>query len=109
MLLLVSGVQIGVVRLAGLDHPPNDFQEALSQAAQGARMAFAFRAFLSVVNFCPGTNPDAAVGPKMDSVAQHFVALVADMHPVNLAGLETDRSGAGDALQRFGVLVALWI
>ena len=66
-------------------------------------MAFAFRAFLSVVNIGPGTNPEGALGPKMDGVAQNFVALVADVNPVNLAGLETDRSGAGDALQRFGV------
>ena len=109
MLLLVTGVQIGVVRLVGLDHPPKDFQQALAQATQGARMAFAFRAFLSVVNFGPRTNPEGALGPKMDGVAQNFVALVADVNPVNLAGLETDRSGAGDALQRFGVLEALEI
>ena len=98
MLLLVAGVQIGVVRLAGLDHPPNDFQQALAQTTQSAGMAFAFRAFLAIVNIGPGTNPEGALGPKMDGMAQHFVALVADVNPVNLAGLETDRSGAGDAL-----------
>ena len=61
-------------------------------------MAFAFRAFLAVVNLGPRTNPEGALGPKMDGVAEHFVALVADVNPVNLAGLETDRRGAGDAL-----------
>jgi RNA-directed DNA polymerase len=30
MLLLVAGVEIGVVRLAGLDHPPEDFQQTLA-------------------------------------------------------------------------------
>ena len=102
-------MQIGVIRLAGLNHPPKDFQPALSQAAQSARMAFAFRAFLAIVNFSPRTNPEGALGPKMDGVAQYFVALVADVNSVNLAGLETDRSGARDALQRFGVLEALRI
>src|SRR5437867_13317781 len=97
MLFLIAGVQIGVVRLAGLDHAPKDFQQALAQAAQGARMALAFGAFLSVVNFGPGTNPQATLCPKMDGVAQNFVALVADVNPVDLAGLEADRSGAGDA------------
>ena len=84
-MLLVAGVQVGVVRLAGLDHPPKDFQQALAQAAQGARMAFALRSFLSVVNFGPRTNPEGALSPKMDGVAQHFVALVADVNLVNLA------------------------
>ena len=98
MLFLVTGVQVGVVGLSGLDHPPNDFQPALAQATQSAGVAFAFRALLSVVNLSPGTNPEGALGPKMDGVAQHFVALVANVNPVNLAGLETDRSGAGDAL-----------
>jgi hypothetical protein len=45
----------------------------------------------------------------VDGVAQNFVALVANMNPVNLAGLETNRSGAGEALQRFGVGEALGI
>jgi len=45
----------------------------------------------------------------MDGMAQGLVALVADVDPVNLAGLETDRSGAGDALQRFGVLEAMGV
>jgi hypothetical protein len=69
-------------------------------------MTFAFRAFLTIVNFSPRTNPEAALSPKMDGVAQHFVALVADVNPVDLAGLQTHWSGAGDALQRFGVLEA---
>ena len=72
-------------------------------------MAFAFRAFLPVVNLGPRTNPEGALGPKVDGVAENFVALVANVNPVNLAGLETDRSGARDALQRFGILEALGI
>ena len=98
MLLLVAGVQIGVVRFPCLDHPPYDFQEALSQTAQCARMTFAFRPFLFVVNLGPRANPHAALGPKMDGVTQDFVALVADVNPVNLAGLEADRGRAGDTL-----------
>ena len=72
-------------------------------------MAFAFGPLLFVIDFGPRTNPDAALGPQMDGMAQDFVALVADVNPVNLAGLETDRSGAGDALQSFGVLEAIGV
>ena len=103
MFFLVAGVQVGVVRLVGLDHSPQDFQQALAQAAQSAGMAFAFRAFLAVVNVRPRTNLGSTMSPKMDGVAQHFVALVAKMHPVDLAGLKADRGGSGDTLQRFGV------
>ena len=77
VLFLMAGVQIGVLRLAGLNHLPKDFQQSLAQATQGTRMAFAFRAFLFVIDFGPGTNPHAALGPKMDRVTQNLVALVA--------------------------------
>jgi len=107
MLLLVAGVQIGVIGFAGLDHLPQDFQKPLTQTSQRTRMAFAFRALLSVVNFGPGTNPQAALGPKREGVAQHFVALGADVNPVNWAGWENDRSGARDAWQGLGVLASL--
>ena len=107
MLFLVAGVQIGIVGLTGLDHLPEDFQEPLAQAAQGAVVAFAFRPFLFVINFGPRADPHTALGPQMDGMAQHFVALVADADPVDLAGLETDRGRAGDALQGLGVLEAL--
>lgn len=40
----------------------------------------------------------------MDGVTQDFVALVADVNPVNLAGLEADRGRAGDTLQHLGAL-----
>ena len=107
MLLLVASMEIGVVGLAGLNHSPEDFQQALPQTAQGARMTLAFGAFLSVVNFGPGTDPQTALRPKMNGVAQNLVALITDAHPMNLTGLKTDRSGAGDALQGLGVLEAL--
>ena len=82
---MVAGVQIGIVRFSGLDHPPKDFQQALSQTAQGAGMAFAFRPFLSVIDLGPRANPPTALSPKMDRMAQDFVALVADDNPMNLA------------------------
>lgn len=69
MLLLVAGVQIGVVRLARLEHLPEDLQQALTQATQGAGVAFAFGPLLSVVNLGPGRDPQAALGPEMDGVA----------------------------------------
>ena len=43
----------------------------------------------------------------MNGVAEDFVALVAEADSVDLAGLETDRGGAGDTLQGLGVLEAL--
>ena len=109
MLHLVAGVQIGVIGLAGLEHLPKDFQEALSHTPQRARMTFAFGALLSVVNFGPRTNSQATLGPQMDGVAQNLIARAANMNPVNLAGLETDWSGAGDALQGLGVLKAIGV
>ena len=38
---LIASVQFRVVGSAGLPHFPEDFQPALTQAAQGASMAFA--------------------------------------------------------------------
>ena len=106
MLLLIAGMEIGVVGLAGLDHLPKDFQQSLAQTAQGASVAFAFRTLLPIVNFGPRANPHTALGPKMDGMAQDLVALVTDADPVNLAGLETDRRRAGNALQGLGILKA---
>jgi hypothetical protein len=56
VLLLVTGVEVGIVGLMGLDHFPNDFQQALAETTQGAGMTFAFRAFLPVINFRPRTD-----------------------------------------------------
>jgi len=107
MLLLVAGVQIGVVGRAGLDHLPNDFKQALAHTTQVTGMTFALGAFLSVVNPGPGRDPQAALSPEMDGVTRNFVALVADTKPVNLAGLETDWGCSGDALQSFRVFQAM--
>jgi hypothetical protein len=109
MLFLVAGVQIGVVGLAGLDHLPKDFEQPLAETTQGAGMTFAFGAFLSVVNLGPGADPQTALGPEMDGMAQNLVTLVTDADAVNLAGLETDRSRSGDALQGLGVLEAIGV
>ena len=109
MLLLVTGVEVGIIGLVSLDHFPNDFQQALAEATQGAGMAFAFRAFLPVVNLRPRTSLRTALSPEMNGVAEDFVTLVADVDPVDLTGLETDRGRAGDALQSFRVSEALGI
>ena len=76
---LVFGVQIGVVWGPGLDHLPEDFNQALAQAAQGAGVAHAVQPFLPVVGLRPGCGVAGTVGPEMDGVAQEFVALVADL------------------------------
>ena len=107
VLFLVSGVQIGIVGLAGLYHLPKDFQEPLSQTTQGASVAFALGTLLPVVDLGPGTSFEATTGPEMDGVAQDLVALVADSDAVDLAGLKTDGSRSSDTLQCLGVLEAI--
>ena len=94
----MAGMEVSIVGFAGLDHLPKVFEQALAQAAQGTGMAFAFITFLFVVNRGPGADLHAALGPEMDSMAQDFIALVADANAVDLAGLETDRSCSCDAL-----------
>ena len=101
---LVFGVQIGVVRGAGLDHFPKDFEQALAQAAQGAGVAHAVLAFLLVVGLRPGCGVAGAVGPEMDDVAQEFVALMADPDLVDLPGLVADRAGSGQTLEGLGIV-----
>jgi hypothetical protein len=55
VLLLVTGVQVRIIGLVGLDHFPNDLQQSLAEATQGTGMAFAFGAFLPVVHLRPAT------------------------------------------------------
>jgi hypothetical protein len=38
VLLFVTGVQVGIVGLASLDHFPNDFEQALAEATQGTEI-----------------------------------------------------------------------
>jgi len=75
MLLWVAGVQTGVVGLAGLDHFPKIFREPLAQTAQGVGVTFTLGPLLPVVDLGSGTNPEGALGPKMDNVSPHYNAL----------------------------------
>src|SRR5277367_4870844 len=107
MLLLVASVEVGVIGFAGLKHFPKDFQKPLTQAAQGASVAFAFGAFLPVVDLGPRAHPNATLSPKMDGMAQDLVTLVADTDPMDLTRLKTNWGGAGDALQALRILEAV--
>jgi len=97
--LLVLGVEIGVVRAPGLEPAPKDFKQTLAEATQGAGVALSFLALLLVINLGPRTNGQAAGGPQMHGVPQHFVALKANTNLVDLPRLKADRSGPGHALQ----------
>ena len=104
---LVFGVHIGVVWGAGLDYFPEDFEQALAQAAQGAGVAHAFLPLFLVVGLGPRGGVPGAVGPEMHDVAQEFVALVAHLDFVDLPGLVADRAGAGQALEGLRLVEAL--
>ena len=49
--LLVTSMEFGVVGFALAKHAKENFEQALSQAAQGTGVAFALLAFLAVVSF----------------------------------------------------------
>ena len=59
MFELIAGVQIGVVRAAGLLDLPKDLQPALSQTTEGAGMALASCAMGFVVGLGPRAFPPA--------------------------------------------------
>ena len=103
MLELVALMEIGIVGLVGAEHFPNDFEPALAQTSERTGMAFAFGAFLLVIHGRPGARLPATVGPEMNDGAEVFVAMPAQVDFVDLAGLETDRRRARNALEGLGI------
>lgn len=96
---MVSGVKRFVVRRFGLEHFPENFEPALSQATQRAGMRHFLLAFFLIVDLRPNTVGSAEVGPEMHGRSQEFVAGASDSDLVHLAGFEGDGSGAGDTLK----------
>jgi hypothetical protein len=80
-------MHIGAIRSAGLDHFPDDFEQPLARAAQGAGVAHPLLPFFLVVGIRPRRGVACAIGPQMDDVAQDFAALAANFDFVDLAGL----------------------
>ena len=109
MFLLILGVQFRVVRFAISQHFEDDLEQTLSQAAERAGVAHALFSFLFVIGLRPGTGFAKAVGPKMDSLAQEFVAGPAHFGFADLAGLEADRRCSRKALQDIGTALAVGI
>jgi hypothetical protein len=83
--LLVLGMEVRLVGRSGLDHFPEDLEQALPQTAQRASVALALLPFVFVVDLCPRHNVPGAVGPKINGVAEDFVALVPQMDFMDLA------------------------
>ena len=106
MFLLVASMKFGVVGFALAKHAKENFEQALSQAAQGTGVAFALLAFLAVVSFSPGAHFPKRVGPQMHGVTHKFVAGPPHFGSVDAAGLKTDRGGPGKTLQHLESAVA---
>ena len=63
---LVAKMVFSIVGRTGLPHLPNDLQPALSEAAQGIRMALAALTVSIVVDTGPWAFGPALVSEKMD-------------------------------------------
>ena len=109
MFLLVASVEFGVVRLSVGEHLEDDFEQALPQAAEGTRVTQALLPFFLIVGLSPDTGLAETVGPKVNRVPQESVAGPAHLGLADLAGLITDRRGAGKALEDLLMAVALGI
>ena len=88
-----------VIGLAILPKPPEDFQPALAQTAQGTCMTVPFGSFVGVVDLRPVAGEPTGVGPQMDRGPQHLVAGPAQAAFVDLAALIADRTDASLAHQ----------
>ena len=82
---LVFHVELGVVRGARLPHLPDDFQPALTEAAEGLGMGFAAFAQGVIVGCGPRACSSAVESQKMDGPPQHFVASSTEDHFMNLS------------------------
>ncbi len=85
MLLLVAGVQLGIVWLLVTEHTEEDFKQSLPQAPEGASVGHSLLAFLVVVGLAPSAGLAETVGPQMDGGAQELIAGPAHPHFVQLA------------------------
>lgn len=103
---LIARVEVGVIGSAGLPHFPEDFEPALAEAAQGAGVTLPTLSKVVIIGGRPGTGGSTQIGPEVDGVAQGLVAVTPEVHLVDLAGLITDRSRSGQALEAAGILEA---
>ena len=87
MLLLAAGVELGVVRFAGDQHPEQDFEQSLSQAPQGTGVRHACLPLLLVVGLAPGAGLAKAIRPKVHGVAHELIAGPPHSNLVEFAGL----------------------
>ena len=62
-----------IVGLPGLPHLPEDFEPALTQAAERAGVALPFGAVRLVMGLRPGAGFAAVIGPLMGGAAQSEV------------------------------------
>jgi hypothetical protein len=110
MLELVLVVQHWVIRFSIHPHAVDDFEPAVGQPAQGIGVTAPFVPVVAVVNVRPGTLAEGLLGKQVHGVAQVFVAgppLVAGparrVAP-SFAGPAGHRGGAGQTLQRLGIV-----
>src|ERR1044071_7151021 len=106
MLHLVTRAHRLVVRAARLSHFPEDFQPALTQAAQRAGMRLAFFAMGFVIGVRPRAAMPAVVDPQMHGGAEGVIAGVSDLLITDFSGLDRDRRRAGKSLHGLGVAEA---
>ena len=80
MLLNFSKVVLCVIGRMSANHPANDLQPAMGQAAQRAGMALSFVAVGSIEGRRPSAIMAAEVGPQVQGGAQRESAGAADFH-----------------------------
>src|ERR1039458_2807334 len=92
MLLLIAGVQIGIIRFPIAHHAEQNFEPALAQTANGTGMAHPSLALVLIVDLGPGDAALKTISPQMHNVAHTFVTSPPDLNAPSLAGLIADRS-----------------
>ncbi len=98
MLLLVTSMQLRIVRSFGLDDLEHDLEQPLSQASQGASVRHPVASFLAVIGLSPSAGSPETVSPEMHGVPQEFVTTPADLSFADLARLKRHRSRSRKAL-----------
>ena len=107
--MLVEAMDSLVVEGSTLPHLPKDFKPPLPQAAQGAGVAFAFFPLGLIVGLSPGAKSPAAIGPKVNRVAQMAVTMPPDPGLAHLPTGKTHRGCARNTLQRLGFRIPISI